>query len=330
MSKIREVGVDLAKEKNYSEAMYLLEKAAAKGDLGAVNDIGVIYERNGDYEKAMEFYKLAGLFGSGVAIHNAGNLYETGKGLDTNYTLAMILYRRSAKLNYPHAFHKIATFYQYGKSVEKNEKKAFEWALKGVKLELKTKEESACLITVGYYYEMGIGVKKNYNKALKYYTLAAKRGNVVGKFDAALIHLYKKNNKKHTKIGIDLLIESSKQNYPDAFAELAVLYQEGKKIEKDVEIADYWLTKGIKHNSWRALLVYSDMCLSGENIDGEKKPEAAIHALAIFLAESGEYREDYQNQYIDIKNAYKDEINWDDLEKNPELFIESNREKCFA
>ena len=330
MSKIREVGVDLAKEKNYSEAMYLLEKAAAKGDLGAVNDIGVIYERNGDYEKAMEFYKHAALFGSGVAIHNAGNLYETGKGLDTNYALAMILYKRSAKLNYPHAFHKIATFYQYGKSVEKNEKKAFEWALKGVKLELKTKEESACLITVGYYYEMGIGVKKNYNKALKYYTLAAKRGNVVGKFDAALIHLYKKNNKRHTKIGIDLLIESSKQNYPDAFAELAVLYQEGKKIGKDLEIADYWLTKGIKHNSWRALLVYSDMCLSGENIDGEKKPEAAIHALAIFLAESGEYREDYQNQYNDIKNAYKDEINWDDLEKNPELFIESNMEKCFA
>lgn len=330
MSKIREVGVDLAKEKNYSEAMYLLEKAAAKGDLGAVNDIGVIYERNGDYEKAMEFYKHAALFGSGVAIHNAGNLYETGKGLDTNYALAMILYKRSAKLNYPHAFHKIATFYQYGKSVEKNEKKAFEWALKGVKLELKTKEESACLITVGYYYEMGIGVKKNYNKALKYYTLAAERGNVVGKFDAALIHLYKKNSKKHTKIGIDLLIESSKENYPDAFAELAVLYQEGKKIEKDVEIADYWLTKGIKHNSWRALLVYSDMCLSGENIDGEKKPEAAIHALAIFLAESGEYREDYQNQYNDIKNAYKDEINWDDLEKNPELFIESNSEKCFA
>ena len=330
MSKIREVGVDLAKEKNYSEAMYLLEKAAAKGDLGAVNDIGVIYERNGDYEKAMEFYKHAALFGSGVAIHNAGNLYETGKGLDTNYALAMILYKRSAKLNYPHAFHKIATFYQYGKSVEKNEKKAFEWALKGVKLELKTKEESACLITVGYYYEMGIGVKKNYNKALKYYTLAAKRGNVVGKFDAALIHLYKKNNKKHTKIGIDLLIESSKQNYPDAFAELAVLYQEGKKIGKDVEIADYWLTKGIKHNSWRALLVYSDMCLSGENIDGEKKPEAAIHALAIFLAESGEYREDYQNQYNDIKNAYKDEINWDDLEKNPELFIERNREEGFA
>lgn len=330
MSKIREVGVDLAKEKNYSEVMYLLEKAAAKGDLGAVNDIGVIYERNGDYEKAMEFYKHAALFGSGVAIHNAGNLYETGKGLDTNYALAMILYKRSAKLNYPHAFHKIAIFYQYGKSVEKSEKKAFEWALKGVKLELKTKEESACLITVGYYYEMGIGVKKNYNKALKYYTLAAERGNVVGKFDAALIHLYKKNSKKHTKIGIDLLIESSKENYPDAFAELAVLYQEGKKIEKDVEIADYWLTKGIKHNSWRAVLVYSDMCLSGENIDGEKKPEAAIHALAIFLAESGEYREDYQNQYNDIKNAYKDEINWDVLEKNPELFIERNREKCFA
>lgn len=330
MSKIREVGVDLAKEKKYSEAMYLLEKAAAKGDVGAVNDIGVIYERKGNYDKAMEFYQLAALFGSPVAIHNAGNLYETGKGLDTNYALAMILYRRSAKLNYPHAFYKIATFYQYGKSVEKNERKAFEWAMKGAKLELKTKEESACLVTVGYYYEMGIGVKKNYSKALMYYSLAAERGSAVGKFDAALIHLYKKNNKKHARIGIDLLVESSKQNYPDAFAELAILYQEGKKIGKDAEIADYWLTKGLKRKSWRALLVYSDMCLSGDNIDGEKKPEAATHALAIFLTESGEYQEDYQDQYNDIKNAYKDEINWDDLEKNPEMFIENKNEKCLA
>ena len=330
MSKIREVGVDLAKEEKYSEAMYLLDIAAAKGDIGAVNDIGVIYERKGDYDKAMEFYQLAALFGSAVAIHNAGNLYENGKGLDTNYELALILYRKSAKLNYPNAFYKIANFYQYGKSVEKNTKKAFEWAMKGVKLELKAKEGTSCLVTVGYYYEMGIGVKKNYRKALKYYSLAAERGSAVGKFDAALIHLYKKNNKKHTNIGIDLLVESSKQNYPDAFAELAVLYQEGKKIEKDTEIADYWLTKGMKHKSWRALLVYSEMCLSGENKDGKKKPEAATHALAIFLAKSGEYQEDYQNHYNYIKNAYKDEIDWDDLEKNPETFLEDEEEKCLA
>lgn len=51
MSKIREVGVDLAKENKYSEAMYLLEKAAAKGDIGAVNDIGVIYERKEEHQQ---------------------------------------------------------------------------------------------------------------------------------------------------------------------------------------------------------------------------------------------------------------------------------------
>lgn len=330
MSIIREVGVDLAKEKKYSEAMYLLEKAAAKGDIGAINDIGVIYERKGDYDKAMEFYQFAALFDSAVAIHNAGNLYETGKGLRTNHTLALMLYRRSAKLNYPHAFYKIATFYQYGKSVKKSEKKAFEWAMKGVKLELKTKEETACLVTIGYYYEMGIGVKKNYNKALKYYSLAAQRGSAVGKFDAALIHLYRKNNKKHTRMGIDLLVESSKQNYPDAFAELAVLYQEGKKIGKDTEIANYWVKKGMKYKSWRALLVYAEMCLSGENRDGKKNLEEATYALALFLAKSGEYLEDYQDQYNDIKNAYKDEINWEDLENNPEAFIEDENEKCLA
>ena len=50
MSKIREIGVDLAKAKKYSEAMYLLEKAACNGDMNAINDMGVVHERNKNYE----------------------------------------------------------------------------------------------------------------------------------------------------------------------------------------------------------------------------------------------------------------------------------------
>ena len=331
MSKIREIGVDLAKAKKYREAMYLLEKAACNGDIDAINDMGVVHERNRNYEKAMEMYQFAALFGSSVAIHNAGNLYEQGRGVEKNNGLALILYKRAANLNYAHAFFKIASFYQTGKAVEKNEKKAFEWAMKGAKLELKTDDQSACLVTVGYYYELGIGVKKNINKALKYYKLASERNDVVGKFDTALIYLYKKGNKKNVKLGIDLLVETSKENYPDSFAELAILYKEGKLVEKDPEIADYWLTKGLKTRSWRALLLYSEMCLSGDNPDGKKNIEAATNALAIFLKESGEYLEDYLYQYNGIKEEYKDEINWEDLENNPDLFIENKKEeKCLA
>lgn len=321
MSEIREAGVNLAKDKKYNEAIYLLEHAANNGDIDAVNDIGVIYELEGDYDKAMELYQYAALFGSRVAIHNAGNLYENGKGVKANDVLAMHLYKRSAKMNYSHAFYKIASFYQFGKVVEKDEKEAFKWAKKGARLELKTKDQSACLITLGYYYELGIGVKKSNKKASKYYSLAAERENIVGKFNSALIYLYRKRKtKKNTKYGIDLLMECSKKNYPDSFAELAILYQKGKLVKKDPELADYWIRKGIENGSWRAYLVYSDMCLSGENLEEKKYIEGAVRALAIFLTESGEYLEDYLNQYNDLKKNYPDEIDWDYLEKNPDLF----------
>ena len=54
-----------------------------------------------------------------------------------------------------------------------------------------------------------------------YFFLLILLWNIFLFFGLSLIHLYKKNNKKHTKTGIELLVESSKQNYPDAFAELA-------------------------------------------------------------------------------------------------------------
>lgn len=69
MSKIREIGVDLAKAKKYREAMYLLEKAASNGDIDAINDMGVVHERNRNYEKAMEMYQFAALFGSSALLH---------------------------------------------------------------------------------------------------------------------------------------------------------------------------------------------------------------------------------------------------------------------
>ena len=62
------------------------------------------------------------------------------------------------------------------------------------------------------------------------------------------------------------------------------------------------------------------MCLSGANLEEKKYIEGAVRALAIFLTESGECLEDYLNQYNDLKKNYPDEIDWDYLEKNPDLF----------
>ena len=331
MSKIREMAVELAKAKNYEEATYLLEKAVSEGDIDAINDLGVIYERNDNYEKAMELYRLSGLLGSPVAIHNVGNLFETGLGVDRNDECAYLLYKRAASMNYPHAFYKIASFYYEGKVVDKDERKAFEWVMKGAKLELKSKDETSCLTTVGNHYEFGIWVKKNINKALKYYRLASQRGDTIAKFNLALIYLYKKGSKKSVKSGMDLLAECSKEGYPDSFAELALLYKEGKLVKKDFEMVDYWLTKGLKAGSPRALLVYAEMFLSGDNPNGKKNIEEGTKALATFLKQFDGSVGGCSCRYNDIKTTFKDEIDWVDLENNPNKYLEKEAEgKCLA
>ena len=90
----------------------------------------------------------------------------------------MILYS-DRKLNYPHAFYKIATFYQYGKSVEKTKRKHSS-GLKRREVRAKNEGRICVLNNRWILLRNGIGVKKNYSKALKYYSLA-ERGRLASR-----------------------------------------------------------------------------------------------------------------------------------------------------
>lgn len=324
MSVLRNIGVSLAKQGKYDDAIEMLEEAFREGDIEVLNDIGVIYERKEEYSKAMDLYERAGLLGSAVAKYNAGNLCESGKGVNVNYPEALHLYMESAKGKYAPAYFKIASFYQYGKGVERNGKLAFKWAKEGCKYELNSSDGTGCLVNTGYYYEKGIGVKRNYTKALKYYMLAANRKSDVGMFDAVLIYLYKKPNKKNIKRGMVLLYRSARLNYPDAFAELSSIYQEGKIEKQNYDMSSKFLLEGLNKSSWRALLMYARLLISGENPYIKVNIPRAEHAIAMYLANSGEYYEDYLWQYNALKKDFKSKIDFKSIEEDPDMYINSN------
>lgn len=329
MSKEREIGVDLAKQGKYKDALFFFDTAFAKGDLDALSDAGVVCERNKDYKTALNFYQKASMLGSGVATYNAGNLYENGKGAKKELYLSYLLYRKSAQQKYARAYYKLAKFYENGIVVKKDLKQAFKLIIEGTKFESKYDDDPACLITAGYYFEMGIGTKQNNKMAYKYYMKAVKHGSSVGMYNSALCLLYK-NKKKNIKKGLDLLIKATEQKYPDAFAELSVIYKEGKFVNKDKEMSDYWLNEAMNNKSWRALLIFADMCLCGDGDEKKVDITSATRAISIFLANSGEYFEDYKYLYTDIKNEYKDLIDWENIEKDPDSYLEKDNKNCLA
>ena len=200
--------------------------------------------------------------------------------------------------------------------MKKDERKAFELVKKGTKLEAKSKEDSACFVTVGYFYEAGIGTKQNFKKAFKYYMKAVKKGSSLGMYNSALCLLYrsnKKNIRKNARKGIELLVEATKMNYADAFAELSTIYREGKFVTKDLDMSDYWLTEAMKKKSWKALLIYADICLR-EKTQIKRLISKMLLFYSTFLCRPSEYFDDIRT-CRNLKNDIKIYKNWESLEK---------------
>ena len=85
---------------NYAESLKWLNKAAAQGSAGAMNNLGVAYE-NGfgvkmDFKEAARRYRAAAEQGNDTAQANLGQLYFDGRGVDFDLVQAYKWFKLSA------------------------------------------------------------------------------------------------------------------------------------------------------------------------------------------------------------------------------------------
>lgn len=95
---------------------------------------------------------------------------------------------------------------------------------------------------VGEFYYHGYGIKKDIDKALRYYKKAAKRGITSAKYKAGLVYLI---NKQHqdTKKGIWFLKKAASTNYKEANFLLGRIHLTEEFGVKDYATADYYLAR---------------------------------------------------------------------------------------
>jgi len=88
---------------NLSTALNIWSPKAQSGDPEAQNYVGEIYEKglgvNPDYEMALVWYKKAARQGNSKAQMNLGYLYEKGLGVPVDQTIAFEWYAKSSKLS---------------------------------------------------------------------------------------------------------------------------------------------------------------------------------------------------------------------------------------
>lgn len=181
-------------KKDCNKAQYWLKKAAAQGDEEALDNLGMMYFSgcgvgiDQNYKRAAEYHLLANEEGSIHAKANLGSLYlEGGPGLPQDYDKALYWYQLATNDNPVRAYDGLASLY----IEQENYEEAYKYVVKAADLGHPQAEYN-----LGYFYENGLVVEQDKEKAKYWYEKAAAQGwaNAQNNLDILLKKMEGKND----------------------------------------------------------------------------------------------------------------------------------------
>jgi uncharacterized caspase-like protein len=162
--------------KDYAEARWLYDRAAAAGYAMAMNNIGALYEGGEgvpvNYAEAVTWYGKAVAAGEPIAMVDLGWLYEHGHGVKPDLAEARRLYETAANAGVPDAMNNLGLLYLYGRGVARDTARAGRLFAQGVAL-----GDAAAMNNLGVVYHEGDGVPRNARLARQWFEKAAALGN---------------------------------------------------------------------------------------------------------------------------------------------------------
>lgn len=162
--------------KDLHQALFWYKKAAERGDISAMYNIACLYDDGaiGKYKDAIYWYEEAIKGGSYQAMHNLGYCYHRGHGVEKNYAKAVELYEKSSKSGITLSSYNMALCYMHGDDYLK---KDYDKAFKYFKIASRAGDVDASTY-MGIFYQKGLAVNQNTKQAIKYFEEAALEGSV--------------------------------------------------------------------------------------------------------------------------------------------------------
>ena len=142
--------------------------------------------------------------------------------------IELIKYQKLASLNNEDAIYMLASHYQD----KGNYVRAFSYLTRIINTDKPT-----YLRKIGYFFEKGLGVDANKEKAFEFYLKSAKYGDYISEYNVAICYLNGVGVEKNLEKAFNFAYESAVQNYEKSLFLLANMYRIGSGCEKDLDKA---------------------------------------------------------------------------------------------
>lgn len=236
------------KFKDEEKAIKLYEKLAEEGNYQASRKLVDIYlcgrcEGNRiNHKKAKYYLEKLEPRGYSYDLANLGWVNQYGEGIKRDLYKAKEYYEKAAKKGYRTAYYYLTwLYYQDDESpkdtmIKLDYKKALEYLHEGHK-----QKDFRATNLIGVFYEKGFGVKKDREKAVSYYKLAAK----YDMFAANHLAEYYYDKKDYQK-AFDLYKFADEKGHKAATVKLGIMYEKGNLGKVDIEKALNYYAKAYK------------------------------------------------------------------------------------
>jgi TPR repeat protein len=165
--------------------------------------------------------------------------YETGEGVVKNKTLAILWAKKASKEGSSWADFRLARMYMDRTWQGSDPREAIR-LFKRSSIEIPTAR-----MALGAMYMYGMGVRRNYKKAFKHFSVAATSGSGLSYFHMAQLVDWGKVGDRNIKKVINYFERASDLGETAAMVELGKIYQNGIDAEKNPMLARYYLRKAV-------------------------------------------------------------------------------------
>ncbi len=258
-------GLGVAKDN--AKAVHWMEKAADAGDAYSQNNLGICYEYGlgveADSAKAIYWYEKAIKNDFLEAHTNLAVLYVyTAPKPYYNPAKGFALLQRAAARGHLRAMSVMGECYQFGVGVKRDLKQAFYW-------QNLAHEKGYYIASyyLGRMYLEGVGVPQDTERALKLFTASAAE-ETWGGAACAIGDIYLQGTKTINKNYDKALLwytQAARQNNQRAMYQLGRMYENGLGVGKNPYSARGWYEKALSLNAEELRASYTEQSLSSED-----------------------------------------------------------------
>lgn len=195
-------GVAAFERGDYVLAYKKLKPLSIKGDSLAQNTLGRMYLQglgvDQNYSEALSLFNKAAAKGLPNAQNNLGVIYAAGKGVEQNYKLAIYWFKKAADQHFILAINNLADMYENGLGVLPDPEEAQRLRGESQELEAIQDRDAVLIKTVGdEEYQQGLqsyygidGYSISFERAAKFFLRAAEQGNPEAQLKLAWMYRY--------------------------------------------------------------------------------------------------------------------------------------------